>query len=637
MTTGIALTTAVPPFSPTHRPATAPTPSPCLNCILLGSPASWSDTDLRSYLQSKQVLFSTSRTKKGSHAAFLTFATPADKAAAETVLNGARLGRRKLKLRDAAPAQRGGRDGSGVREPRVFKIAADIDIRDVVTPLWRVSYADQLKQKHGRVQAALAEIAVRVKKSDARAAPSWAGNAIPLIGIIRSPVTAAYRNKQEFTAGNDVDGAPCVGNCLGAYRDGIIAIAAPGDSVAHVSRAAAALAAGMTRYVATESKLPVWNKCVNAGFWRLLTVREGGRTTLLKGDDGREPRFVELDWRQWLVKDVCGGATAAETDAAATSTTEPPSDPAAGVASIPHADTLAVIIQIHPGASPDAATTDRELAALASALRDAAASVGAPRPSLAVQHHTGISNAAPADAPLVPCPGDGDDASANALAVVDDSLCGLTFRVSPSAFFQVNTAAAAVLYRLAVDWAAPAPGGVVYDVCCGTGTLGVCAAAVAAAQSAGDGAAPASTVLGVDIDAGAIANATENAAANGVTGARFVAGKAEDALAGLLSEGATTTTTTTDAVTIVDPPRAGLHPRVRAALRAAPSVHRIVYVSCNPASLAVDAADLCSPSASPYPPFLPVRAAAVDLFPHTAHVETVLLLERQKEGGVEGA
>lgn len=613
------LTRRLSPLShPPHRPAT--TPTPCLNCILLGSPASWSDTDLRSYLQSKQVLFSTSRTKKGSHAAFVTFATPADKAAAEAALNGARLGRRKLKLRDAAPAQRGGRDGSGVREPRAFVNARDIDIRDVVTPLWRVSYGDQLKQKHGRVQAALAEIGARVKKSDARAAPAWATEAIPLIGILRSPVTAAYRNKQEFTLGSDVNGAPVCGFCLGAYRDGITECGSPGDRVAHVSRAAAALAAGMTRYVATASKLPVWNKCVNAGFWRLLTVREGRRTTLVTGNDGREPQFVELDWRRWLV----------EAPDAAT-TTEPPTDPAAGVASIPHADTLAVIIQIHPGASPDAETTDRELAALASALRDAAASVGAPRPSLAVQHHTGISNAAPADAPLVPCPGDGDQPAAGALAVVDDSLCGLTFRVSPSAFFQVNTAAAAVLYRLAVDWVAPVPGGVVYDVCCGTGTLGVCAAAVAAAQSAGDGATPASTVLGVDIDAGAIADARANASANSVTDARFVAGKAEDALAGLLAEGQRTTTNTPDAVAIVDPPRAGLHPRVRAALRAAPTVHRIVYVSCNPASLAIDAADLCSPSAGPSPPFVPVRAAAVDLFPHTAHVETVLLLERRKE------
>jgi tRNA/tmRNA/rRNA uracil-C5-methylase (TrmA/RlmC/RlmD family) len=255
-----------------------------------------------------------------------------------------------------------------------------------------------------------------------------------------------------------------------------------------------------------------------------------------------------------------------------------------------------------------------------------------------------VSNAAPAGAPLLPCPGPGDDDDdddtttpattttttttpppSRGLGAVTDALCGLTFRVSPTAFFQVNPGAAALLYRLAVDWAAPPPGGVVYDVCCGTGTLGIAAAAVAGRGGEGESA---TTVLGVDIEPSAIEDAVANAAANGVSAARFVAGRAEDALAGLLGDGGRTRAGAAGAVAIVDPPRAGLHPRVRAALRAAPSIARIVYVSCNPASLADDMVALCARSGGRGAPFAPVRAAAVDLFPHTAHVESVVLLER---------
>jgi len=85
-------------------------------------------------------------------------------------------------------------------------------------------------------------------------------------------------------------------------------------------------------------------------------------------------------------------------------------------------------------------------------------------------------------------------------------------------------------------------------------------------------------------------------------------------------------------VAVVDPPRAGLHKNVLHALRAETRLRRLVYVSCNPESMALNCADLCTPQGprgdSGGAPFRPVKAMAVDLFPHTPHCEAVLLLER---------
>ena len=87
-----------------------------------------------------------------------------------------------------------------------------------------------------------------------------------------------------------------------------------------------------------------------------------------------------------------------------------------------------------------------------------------------------------------------------------------------------------------------------------------------------------------------------------------------------------------DIVAIADPPRAGLHRNVLLALRKESYVRRLVYVSCNPDTMAADCAELCKPQGpdgkSGGVPFTPVKAMAVDLFPHTRHCEAVVLLER---------
>jgi tRNA (uracil-5-)-methyltransferase len=197
-----------------------------------------------------------------------------------------------------------------------------------------------------------------------------------------------------------------------------------------------------------------------------------------------------------------------------------------------------------------------------------------------------------------------------------------------SAFFQVNSASAEALYELAGEWASkggadgdagdaeePVSPATLYDVCCGTGTIGLTLARRFA------------SVVGVDICEPAVRDAEANAASNGVSNATFHAGRAEEVLPRLLREAAQGEAPP-QAVAIVDPPRIGLHKQVLGALRSCAQLSRLVYVSCNVDTMVSDAALLCATRPDGTAPFRPVCAMAVDLFPHTKHVEGVLLLER---------
>jgi 23S rRNA (uracil1939-C5)-methyltransferase len=188
----------------------------------------------------------------------------------------------------------------------------------------------------------------------------------------------------------------------------------------------------------------------------------------------------------------------------------------------------------------------------------------------------------------------GDDA-------IEDELCGLRFRVRPNAFLQTNTAMAERLYELAGEMAALTGRETVYDLYCGIGTIGLVLARRAL------------TVWGVDISEESVACALENADLNGITNAAFFAGNVGQAL-GELRERAGDPD-----VAVVDPPRAGLagKPLRRIGRVGAP---RLVYVSCNPTTLAGDARVLAGEYG-----YRLERARPVDMFPHTPHVETVAL------------
>lgn len=193
-----------------------------------------------------------------------------------------------------------------------------------------------------------------------------------------------------------------------------------------------------------------------------------------------------------------------------------------------------------------------------------------------------------------------------------DKLCGLSFRISSKSFYQVNAVQTEVLYRTAVELAGFTGSESVIDAYCGTGTIGLVAAKHGAAQ-----------VAGVDAVASAIQDARENARHNGVENARFVVADAgrymrERAASG---EGAD--------VLLMDPPRAGASEDfLDAAASLAPA--RIVYISCNPETQVRDLAHLRRAGFS-------VRAVQpVDMFPHTDHIETIALVERDARTGADG-
>jgi 23S rRNA (uracil1939-C5)-methyltransferase len=188
---------------------------------------------------------------------------------------------------------------------------------------------------------------------------------------------------------------------------------------------------------------------------------------------------------------------------------------------------------------------------------------------------------------------------------IEEEILGLRFRVRPNAFLQTNTEMAATLYGIAREFAALTGSETVYDLYCGTGTIGLALAASAL------------TVWGVEISEESVACAIENAELNGITNAAFFAGNVSLALEELQERAGAPD------VVVVDPPRAGLAGKAlrRLGRLGAP---RIVYISCNPTTLASDLKVLCDDYA-----YELLRCRPVDMFPHTPHIESVNLLERR--------
>jgi 23S rRNA (uracil1939-C5)-methyltransferase len=187
---------------------------------------------------------------------------------------------------------------------------------------------------------------------------------------------------------------------------------------------------------------------------------------------------------------------------------------------------------------------------------------------------------------------------------IEEELLGKRFRVRPNAFLQTNTAMCEELYRLAAEYAALTGEETVYDLFCGIGTIGLTLAEKAL------------TVWGVEVSEESVACALENAELNGVTNSAFFAGEVGDALEELRDRAGP------PGVVVVDPPRAGLTQKTlrRVGELEAP---RIVYVSCNPTTLAGNAKQLVGELG-----YRLERARPVDMFPHTPHIETVALFVR---------
>ncbi len=187
---------------------------------------------------------------------------------------------------------------------------------------------------------------------------------------------------------------------------------------------------------------------------------------------------------------------------------------------------------------------------------------------------------------------------------ITDTLCGLSFDISPLSFYQVNHDGAEVLYKTAADFAELSENDVLLDLYCGVGTIGLSMAGRV------------KKLIGVEVIHAAVENAKKNAAKNGVKNADFICADAGEAAEKLAAEGIRPD------VVVIDPPRKGCGDEVISAMqKMAP--RRIVMVSCNSATAARDCAKLAEIG------YIPTKMRAVDMFPRTGHVEAIILLSRK--------
>lgn len=190
-----------------------------------------------------------------------------------------------------------------------------------------------------------------------------------------------------------------------------------------------------------------------------------------------------------------------------------------------------------------------------------------------------------------------------------DTLCGLRFQIAPGAFYQVNHDACELLYGIAKEKAGLTGRELLLDLYCGIGTIGLSMSREA------------KEVLGIEVVKEAVDCANENAKRNGVDNAKFEVGDAGDPknLLGWIAE---RQTDPKDTVVVIDPPRKGTTPALIRALAEA-KIGKVVYVSCNPDTLARDCAIFKEQG------YIIGTVTPVDLFPRTGHVETVILLSRK--------
>lgn len=189
---------------------------------------------------------------------------------------------------------------------------------------------------------------------------------------------------------------------------------------------------------------------------------------------------------------------------------------------------------------------------------------------------------------------------------IEDELCGCRFRISTKSFYQINPIQTEVLYGKAIEFAGLKGDETILDTYCGVGTIGIIAAKHGAGQ-----------VIGVELNGDAVRDAIQNAKANQLNNIRFFKGDAGEFMESVAEEN------TKPDIVMMDPPRAGSSEQFLSSLiKMAPKT--VIYVSCNPETLARDLGYLRNNSS-----YRVKRIQPVDMFPHTQHIETVVLLSRK--------
>ena len=499
----------------------------------------------------------------GKNYMYICFKNEEDKEKALTVINGVDYKGQKLTAKSASvgrdPLQRQ-RDLTE-RNPVVDDRPVAERLREAVCPLASDSYDLQLTKKQSEVSVLVKRLGSEVSRGHealrqwVRAKTREHETLAPVENFVRSPVTSGYRNKCEFSIGqmtvSEAGGSEKLAS-VGFRLSSYKGGNVEVVSVASLEDPASTLPHVPQRMMEIAGKLEQYVRA--SGVAPYCTVERRGH------------------WRSVMMRSSRGGS--GETKE------------------------MMVVVSLDPG-NLDLATLDRIRGDLKQLF-----SVAGGVTSLFLHLSPARKEAGQQD----PAP-----ELLSGTPAIQEVLLGRKFSISPQAFFQVNTQAAEILYKMAGDIASLNDKSTLVDVCCGTGTIGLCLADKV------------KNVVGVDIVADAIRDAQRNAELNEVTNCAYFTGKAEDILHNILRD-----IDNKDIVAIVDPPRAGLHQKALRAIRSTLAIRRLVYISCDAKNAMKNFVDLSRPPSKTAlgDPFLPVKIIPVDLFPHSKGFELVILFER---------
>ena len=446
-------------------------------------------------------------------------------------------------------------------------------LRSAVCPLAGDSYETQLSRKQSEVQALVKRLGSEVSRSHdvlrqwVRSRTKECETIAPVSNFVRSPSVTGYRNKCEFSIGHmtvpgEVERRVTVGFRLSSYKSGsvdVVSLSSLEDistTLPHISDRMVSVVCKLEQYV-RASGVPPYCSVERAGNWRSVMIRTS------RGANTDSVGSYQDNIKEMMVVVTCDPMDLS------TETTE---------------RLRSELTQLF---SEESGVTSLYLH-LAPARKEAGQSE--PAPSL-------LSGS----------------------ACIQETLLARQFSISPQAFFQVNTPAAEILYKLAGDAADLNSKTTLVDVCCGTGTIGLCLSDQV------------KNVVGVDIVPEAIRDAQKNAELNGVTNCKYFTGKAEDILHNILRD-----IDNRDIVAIVDPPRAGLHQKALSAIRNTLAIKKLVYISCDAKNAMKNFVDLSRPpsKSAKGDPFLPMKIIPVDLFPHTRGFELIIFFERVTWGDI---
>ncbi|XP_021788127.1 tRNA (uracil(54)-C(5))-methyltransferase homolog isoform X5 [Papio anubis] len=473
-------------------------------------------------------------------------------------------------------------------------------LADVVTPLWRLSYEEQLKVcfcsfilDSSSVETMSQEsvehssfVKFEAQKKILQRLESYiqmlngvnVTTAVPkseslpclLHPIIPSPVINGYRNKSTFSVNRGPDGNPkTVGYYLGTWRDGNI-VCVRSNNLKNIPEKHSQVAQGMDYWWWhgwIEAGRPIEGSCAAVIQYYEVFLRQSPLEPCLVFHEGGY-------WRELIVRTNSQGHTMA-------------------------------IITFHPQKLSQEELHVQKETVKEFFIRGPGAACDLT--SLYFQEST-MTRCSHQQSPYQLLFGE---------PYIFEELLSLKIRISPDAFFQINTAGAEMLYRTVGELTGVNSDTILLDICCGTGVIGL-----SLAQHT-------SQVLGIELVEQAVEDARWTAAFNGITNSEFHTGRAEKILPGLLKS----KEDGQSVVAVVNPARAGLHYKVIQAIRNCRAIRTLVFVSCKLHGESTrNVIELCCP---PDPakkllgePFVLQQAVPVDLFPHTPHCELVLLFTR---------